>query len=153
MTKWSDLLEKSICLAVNAHQGQRQKDGSPYILHPLHLMQQQTTPEAQIVAVLHDVVEDTDVTFDDLETLGLPTEVVEAVRLLTHDEGTSYPDYIRSIKSNPLARRVKMADLSHNMDIRRLPEMTANAKSRLGKYHNAWLELNDSDRTAMRDGS
>ena len=143
--EWSTLLEKAILLAVQAHQGQRQKDGSPYILHPLHLMAQLDDPAAQMVAVLHDVVEDTAVTMADLVALGLPEAVIAALQLLTHDEAMPYELYIQQIADNPLARQVKLADLTHNMDIRRLPVVTAKDRVRLQKYHQSWQFLQRCD--------
>ena len=141
---WPVLLERAISIAVNAHQGQRQKDGAPYILHPLHLMQQLEQPDAKMAAILHDVVEDTDVTFADLESAGMPETVLAALRLLTHDAETPYLDYIKQIAGNPLARQVKMADLTHNMDVRRLPEITDKDRERLLKYHQAWQMLSEA---------
>ncbi|MCB0028900.1 MAG: hypothetical protein KDE28_13385 [Anaerolineales bacterium] len=141
---WATLLEKAILLATQAHQGQRQKDGSPYILHPLHLMAQLDGTDAQLVAVLHDVVEDTAITMTDLVDLGLPDAVIAALQLLTHDEAVPYEAYIRQIADNPLARRVKLADLTHNMDIRRLPAVTAKDLARLQKYHQAWQFLQNA---------
>lgn len=134
----SDLLEKAIALAVTAHAGQRDKADSPYILHPLHLMLQMESDEERITAVLHDIVEDTTVTFDELAELGLPDSVLTALRLLTHETAVSYDDYIVAIKPNDLARRVKLADLSHNMDIRRLETPTDKDWERLTKYRRAW---------------
>lgn len=138
------LLEKAIKLAVNAHTGQLDKTGQPYILHPLHLMLQMETEAAMITAVLHDVVEDTAVTMADLTKIGLSPSVLEAVRLLTHDkDNVSYLDYIAAINENPLARQVKLADLAHNMDIRRLPApLTAKDHTRLNRYRQAWQQLN-----------
>ncbi|MCP4357875.1 MAG: GTP pyrophosphokinase [Chloroflexi bacterium] len=137
------LLEQAIALAVAAHAGQVCRNGCPYILHPLHLMMQMETETEMMTAVLHDVVEDTAVTFDDLVALGLPEEVLTAVGLLTHDNDTSYRAYIATLKPNPLARRVKVADLEHNMDIRRLPYVRKKDLKRLRKYHCAWQMLCD----------
>lgn len=141
---WATLLEQAILLATRAHLGQRQKDGAPYILHPLHLMAQLDDPAAQLAAILHDVVEDTTVTMAELQTLGLPEPVMAALKLLTHDESLPYEAYIRRIAEDDLARQVKLADLAHNMDIRRLPEVTARDLERLQKYHRSWLILQGS---------
>ena len=143
---WASLLEKAILLATKAHLGQRQKDGSPYVLHPLRLMNQFEDPAAQLVAILHDVVEDTTVRMVDLVALGLPAAVIAALQLLTHDAAVPYETYIRQIAANRLARRVKLADLAHNMDIRRLPVMSAKDQERLQKYHQSWHYLQRSDR-------
>lgn len=135
-------LEKAIALAVEAHAGQVDKMGRPYILHPLHLMLQMETEEEMMTAVLHDVIEDTAVTLEELKGMGFPDTVLAAVALLTHDAATSYDTYIAAIKPNPLARRVKLADLAHNMDIRRLPQLSRRDWRRLKKYYRAWETLN-----------
>ena len=137
------LVEKAIALALEAHQGQLDKSGSPYILHPLRLMLQMESETEMITALLHDVVEDSAWELDQLREMGFPAEVLEALALLTHDTaGDPYDDYIQRIKQNPLARRVKLADLSHNMDIRRLPApLSMKDMGRLEKYRRAWEAL------------
>jgi len=135
------MLEKAIALAAEAHAGQVGKDGRPYILHPLHLMLQMETEAEMVTAVLHDVVEDTAVTFADLEAMGFPEEVLAALRLLTHEAGVPYEEYVAAIKLHPLARRVKLADLAHNMDMRRIPHLQPKDLARLEKYHLAWEML------------
>ncbi len=139
------LLEKAIAVALQAHEGVLDKSGKPYILHPLRLMLQMDTEEAKIVAVLHDVVEDSDISLDDLEKLDFPPPILDALALLTHDKGAvEYGDYINEIKDNPLSRQVKLADLAHNMDIRRLPHpMTERDWERLRRYRLAWETLTD----------
>lgn len=134
-------LERAIQIAVGAHAGQMGKDGSPYILHPLRLMLKMTTEEERIVAVLHDVVEDTDITFDDLRKEGFTEAVIEALQLLTHDDDVPYDDYVAAIKPHPLARRVKLADLEDNSDIKRLSGIEDKDLQRLRKYHRAWMTL------------
>ncbi len=139
-----DLIEKAIALAVEAHAGEVDKQGKPYILHPLHLMMQMETAEEMITAVLHDVVEDTALTLEDLRQQGFPEAVLEALALLTHDTAsTSYEEYVAAIKPNPLACKVKLADLAHNMDVRRLPEMGMKDYGRLEKYRRAWDMLQE----------
>jgi (p)ppGpp synthase/HD superfamily hydrolase len=133
-----NLIEKAIVLAVEAHAGQVDKAGRPYILHPLHLMLQMETEAEMVTAVLHDVVEDTAVTWVELETMGFPEDVLAALRLLTHEDDIPYEAYVTAVKENPLARRVKLADLAHNMDVRRLPRLRANDIERLQKYRRAW---------------
>ena len=135
------MLEKAIAVAVEAHGGQAAKDGRPYILHPLHLMLQMETEVEMMTAVLHDVVEDTAVTFADLAAMGFPEEVLAALRLLTHEPGVPYEAYVAAIKPHPLARRVKLADLEHNMDSRRNPHLQPKDLVRLEKYHLAWEML------------
>jgi (p)ppGpp synthase/HD superfamily hydrolase len=138
------LVEKAIALAVAAHAGEVDKQGKPYILHPLRLMMQMETAEEMITAVLHDVIEDTSTTLEDLGQHGFPEVVLDALALLTHDTAsTSYEEYVAAIKPNPLARKVKLADLAHNMDIRRLPEMGMKDYGRLEKYRRAWEMLQD----------
>jgi (p)ppGpp synthase/HD superfamily hydrolase len=136
-------LEKAIESAARAHAEQVDKTGKPYILHPLQLMMQMDTEEEMITAVLHDVVEDTPVTFESLEELGISGAVLAALKLLTHDTAaTPYEEYISAIRTNPLARRVKLADLAHNMDVRRLPvPLTSKDWGRLEKYRRAWSVL------------
>lgn len=109
-------------IATKAHKGQIDKAGVPYIEHPKKVASFVHTPIEKVVALLHDVVEDTDYTFKDLQNEGVPAEAIEALRLLTHNENTDYIDYIDSIikSENKLAITVKMADLKHNMDISRL---------------------------------
>ncbi len=136
------LLERAIEIAVEAHAGQTQKNGTPYILHPLHLMLQMEDEEAQIVAVLHDVVEDTEVTLADLQAEGFSDEVVVAISLVTRQKGMSYEQFIEDIIPHDLARRVKLADLEHNMDVRRLPmPMIEKDFERLMQYREAYERL------------
>jgi (p)ppGpp synthase/HD superfamily hydrolase len=135
------LLERAIEIAVRAHAGQKGKDGSPYILHPLRVMAQVGTDAERMAAVLHDVVEDTEVTLGDLREAGFPEEVLRAVTLLTHEEGISYEDYVERLKPHPIARRIKLADLEDNSDIRRLSGIEERDLERLRKYHRAWQIL------------
>jgi (p)ppGpp synthase/HD superfamily hydrolase len=135
------LLEKAIEIALRAHAGQKGKDGSPYILHPLRVMTRVGTDEERIAAVLHDVVEDSDVTLDDLRQAGFSGKVLTTVKLLTHEEGVSYEDYVNRLKSDPMARRIKLADLEDNSDIRRLSGIEEKDLERLRKYHRAWQIL------------
>lgn len=106
-------IKKAMIIAYNAHNGQVDKSGIPYIYHPIHLAEQMNTETECIVALLHDVVEDTNVTFDELEKEFSP-EIIEALKLLTHDKNVDYLEYVRKIKNNPIARKVKLADLYHN---------------------------------------
>src|ERR1700693_2644795 len=106
-----ELLEKAIGIAVEAHRGQKDRHGSPYILHPLRVMQRTATATDQIVAVLHDVVEDTDWTFDQLRQEGFPQIIIEALERVTKKEGEKYEDFVRRSAEHPLSRSVKIADL------------------------------------------
>ena len=110
-------------IAYARHHGQQDKAGLPYIFHPYHLAEQMEDDEyAVCTALLHDVVEDTGMTFRELEEEGFPAEVIRALKLLTHQDGVPYlGQYIEDIKKDPLARKVKMADLRHNLDATRLP--------------------------------
>lgn len=137
-------IEKAIVIAVQAHQGQKDKAGQPYILHPLRVMLSQKEPEAMIAAVLHDVVEDTDVTLDQLAEAGFSKDILDDVRLLTHDQCIPYMDYIKSIAANHIARQVKLADLIDNMDLDRIPNPQKKDYLRLEKYQIAYNYLINS---------
>ena len=114
---------KAIIIAYNAHINQKDRSGLPYILHPIHLAEQMDTEEECIVALLHDVVEDT-----------FSTTIIDALKLLTHDKDTDYFEYIERIKTNPLAVKVKLADLKHNSDETRLENITEKDIARNKKY-------------------
>jgi (p)ppGpp synthase/HD superfamily hydrolase len=136
-------LQRALEIAVEAHKSQKQKDGSPYALHPIRLSMSLSSEEQKIVALLHDVVEDTDWTFDDLTSEGFSENIIAALRLLTHTDDTPYEEYIERLSSNSLARAVKKADLTDNMDIKRIPEFTEWDFERLQKYHGAWRRLSE----------
>jgi (p)ppGpp synthase/HD superfamily hydrolase len=137
-----NLLEKSIDFALKVHAGQEDRYGRPYILHPLTVMLQMDTAEEMMAAVLHDAIEDSDTSLEELRRLGLPDEVVRAVSLLTHNKDrNSYDEYVRQLKPNPIARKVKLADLAHNMDIRRMDEVTEKDTARLDRYRRSWETL------------
>ncbi len=136
-------LQRALEIAVESHKNQKQKDGTPYALHPIRLSMSLESEEQKIVALLHDVVEDTDWTFEDLVREGFSENVIEALRLLTHTDGSLYEDYIERLASNSLAKAVKKADLADNMDFKRIPEPTERDFARLQKYHRAWRRLRD----------
>lgn len=137
-------LERAIAIALDVHRGQTDRQGRPYILHPLHVMLQMDSESEMVAAVLHDVVEDSEMTLDDLSAEGFSTEVLNAVDLLTHDKTTmAYEDYVQRLKPDPIARKIKLADLRHNMDIRRIKKMSPHDQARLEKYHRAWRILNE----------
>lgn len=138
-----DLIEKSLKIALDAYTGKKDKAGKTYILHPLRIMQKMESVELKAVAILHDVIEDSDYTADDLRTEGIPDEVVEAVVSLTRNEGESYSDFIDRASRNVLARDVKLADIEDNMDILRLEEIREKDLERLKKYHKAYSRLKD----------
>lgn len=133
---------KAMLIAFNAHYGQYDKSGVPYIYHPIHLAEQMETEPECIVALLHDVVEDTDITFEELEK-EFSTEVIEALKLLTHDKSVPYMDYVKNLKSNPISRKVKLADLRHNSDKTRLEKMTIKDWKRNEKYAKAIAFLSE----------
>ena len=116
---YSELTNKAMKIAYAAHQGQTDYNGIPYIFHPIHLAEQMDDEISTCVALLHDTVEDTSVTLEQLAA-EFPKEVVDAVALLTHADGVEYFDYVRTIKANPIAVQVKLADLSHNGDPKRI---------------------------------
>lgn len=135
---YNELYDKALQIAVRAHKGQKDKAGHDYILHPIRVSERCDDPRAKIVALLHDTIEDTDVTADYLREEGFTEEIVEAVLAVTRSEGEEYDDYVRRAAQNELGRMVKRADLEDNMDIRRLPELTDRDVERLRKYLRAW---------------
>ncbi len=139
--KKRELLEKAIGIAVAAHRGQRDRYGAPYILHPLRVMSRVQTEEDKIVAILHDVVEDTHWSPEDLRREGFPEPLLEALACVTKREGEAYEDFVKRSAGNPVARRVKIADLEDNLDIRRMPAIAEEDLGRLRKYLAAWREL------------
>lgn len=128
------MLEKAIRLAAKGHEGQMDKGGQPYILHPIRVMLQCETIEEKTVAMLHDLLEDTFITAEDLRQESFPEEIIEAVLLLTREKDADYMAYIARICENRLAARVKLADLTDNMDLNRLPGLTRRDFERLEKY-------------------
>lgn len=124
-----------ICFA--AHKEQTDKSGLPYVFHPFHVAEQMDTEEEVAAALLHDVAEDTDITFDDMKKLGISDNVICALKLLTHDENVPYMDYVRKIAEDPLAAKVKKADLVHNSDLSRLDVQDEEAMARAEKYRQA----------------
>lgn len=131
---YTTLTKKALDIASRAHKDQMDKSGLPYIFHPFHLAEQMTDEATCCVALLHDVVEDTPLTFEDLEKEGFYPEIIEALKLLTHDDDVEYMDYVAEIKKNPIARAVKLADLRHNADLSRLEKPTEKDILRREKY-------------------
>jgi len=131
------ILEEAIALAAEAHAGQTDKAGAPYVLHLLRVMQAQSSTEARMAGVLHDLVEDTSYTFGDLEEMGYPSEVIEALRHMTKRDGESYQEFAERAGEHPIARKVKIADLEDNMDVTRLDRVTEEDARRLAKYRRA----------------
>ena len=134
---YTEQTEKALKLCFLAHKDQTDKVGIPYVFHPFHLAEQMEDEVSTVVALLHDVVEDTDYTLEDLRQMGFSTEALEAVALLTHDPAVPYEEYLIPIKANPIARRVKLADLTHNSDPTRVREVTPQMEARWEKYRKA----------------
>lgn len=141
--KKGEQLSKMLVLATNAHAGQFDKGGKPYILHPLKVMHylRSEDEELQCIALGHDVIEDTDVTFAQLREDGFSDRVIEGIRCLTKQQGETYEEYKEKVFSNRDAMRVKMADLRHNTDIRRLKGATEKDLIRTQKYYTFYLEI------------
>ena len=134
---YTDNTKKALKLCFEAHKNQTDKSGMPYVFHPFHLAEQMETEETTIVALLHDVVEDTDYTIEDLIAMGFSKAVTDAIALMTHDDDTEYMDYVRAIKDNPIAKAVKLDDLNHNSDTTRLDVVDTRALKRVEKYQQA----------------
>lgn len=135
-------LARAIEIATEAHKGQVDKAGNEYIGHPLRVMEMGNTEEEKIVGVLHDVVEDTDWSFDMLEAEGFAPEIIAALKCVTKiSENENYDSFIERVKKNPLATAVKINDLTDNMDIRRLPYLGDKDVKRLKKYLKAYKKL------------
>ena len=137
MMIYTPITKKALKLCFEAHKEQVDKSGMPYVFHPFHLAEQMQTEEATVVALLHDVVEDTDYTIDDLTSMGFGKTITDAIALLTHADGVAYMDYVRKIKNNPIAKAVKLADLKHNSDLTRLDVVDEKALNRKEKYSKA----------------
>ena len=134
---YTNLTKKALKLCFEAHKEQVDKSGMPYVFHPFHLAEQMTDETTTVVALLHDVVEDTELTFDDLEKQGFGEEIISALKLLTHNDDTPYMDYVAKIKNNKIATAVKLADLKHNSDLTRLDIVDEKALKRKEKYEKA----------------
>ena len=131
---YSEQTKKAMRLSFKAHEGQLDRCGIPYVTHPLHLAEQMPDEDCTVAALLHDVVEDTDFSLEDLRRMGFPPRALEAVALLTHDPAEPYLDYVARLKQNPVARTVKLADLRHNSDLTRLDTVTERDLARVEKY-------------------
>lgn len=131
------MTKKALKICFNAHHNQVDKTGIPYVFHPFHLAEQMNDENSVCVALLHDVVEDTDISFNDLINEGFNEDIIGALRLLTHNDDTPYMEYIKKIKKNPLARKVKLADLNHNSDLSRLDLEVDKLPPKLNLYKEA----------------
>ena len=141
MKDFETLLTLAIAIANQAHAGQLDKAGKPYISHPLTVMAQMDTLESKIVAVLHDAIEDSELKIEDLVKQGFPEFITDAIAAITKLDGELYENYIMRVKSNAIARRVKIADVTHNMDMSRIANPTAKDFQRLEKYKKVLQEL------------
>ena len=121
---YTEMTKKALKLSFEAHKNQTDKSGVPYVFHPFHLAEQMNDEITTCVALLHDVVEDTDYTLYDLSSIGFSEEIIEAISLMTHDKNIPYMDYIDQIAKNSIAKAVKFADLKHNSDLSRLNVVT-----------------------------
>ncbi len=129
--------KRTILFAYDAHRGQYDKSGLPYITHPLHVAETMETEDECVVALLHDVLEDTDITIEDMTRVGVSARQIAALQLLCHDDSVPYLDYVQAIRVDPIARKVKLADLHHNSDLTRLNVVTTQDMERVEKYKQA----------------
>ena len=136
-------LQRAIAIAVEAHRDQTRRNGSPYVLHPLRVMLSFEDETRRIIGVLHDVVEDSDWSLDELREEGFAAEVVAAVDALTKREGEDYQDYLDRLETDALARSVKLADLRDNMSVVELPVVREQDTQRLNRYRQAYKLLSD----------
>lgn len=143
---YTPLTKKAMQLCFDSHKEQVDKSGMPYIFHPLILAEQMNTEETTIVALLHDVVEDTSITLEDLRSMGFEHTVLEAINLMTHKKGVPYMEYVAAIKENPIARQVKIADLRHNSTLSRLDAVGQRDLERVAKYKKALDFLTDDEK-------
>lgn len=134
---YTPMTKKAMRIAYEAHHGQLDKTGLPYIFHPFHMAETMTTENSVITALLHDVIEDTDMTLEDLAREGFSEDILTALNLLTHNPGEAYMDYISRLSTCPLARQVKLGDLRHNSDITRLDVIDEKMEKRQKKYAKA----------------
>ena len=141
--KENSLLNKAIIIAVSAHKGQIDKGGQPYIFHSINVMMKMNTIEEKIVAVLHDVVEDTSITMGNLKEAGFGDNILIPLKLLTKSKGVNYMSYIKNIMANPVAKKVKLEDIKNNMDLTRILLPTQEDYERNSKYEKA-LEILDN---------
>ncbi len=140
---YTEKTKRALRLCFEAHKNQTDKSGLPYVFHPFHLAEQMTDEATTITALLHDVVEDTRYTFEDLAAMDFGDDVMTALRLLAHNDDTPYMDYILRLRDNPIARAVKLADLAHNSDSSRLDYVDDRSRAREEKYRQAMALLNE----------
>jgi len=143
--RYTPLTKKALAICFDAHKEQRDKSGAPYVFHPFHLAEQMETEAEICTALLHDTVEDSSYTLDDLRAAGFPEEILDAISLMTHNDAEPYMDYVARIRHNPIARRVKLADLAHNSTLARLDSPTPKDLARREKYLAAIALLQEQD--------
>lgn len=141
---YTEMTKKALKLSFEAHKNQVDKSGMPYVFHPFHLAEQMKDEQTTIVALLHDVFEDTDYSLDDLSLMGFGDKIIEAISLMTYDKNIPYMDYVVQISKNQIAKAVKLADLKHNSDLTRLDAVTDKDLKRMEKYKKAIVLLENS---------
>ena len=142
---YTPMTKIALKLCFEAHKDQIDKSGMPYVFHPFHLAEQMADENTTIVALLHDVIEDTEYTLDDLRKFGFAEDVLSAISLMTHADDVPYMEYVVKIKTNPIAKAVKLADLKHNSDMSRLDRITQKDEERAKKYKQAIELLENSN--------
>ena len=142
---YTPMTKIALKLCFEAHKDQIDKSGMPYVFHPFHLAEQMADENTTIVALLHDVIEDTEYTLDDLRKFGFAEDVLSAISLMTHADDVPYMEYVVKIKTNPIAKAVKLADLKHNSDMSRLDRITQTDEERAKKYKHAIELLENSN--------
>lgn len=143
---YTEKTKKALSLCFEAHKNQKDKSGMPYVFHPFHLAEQMETEETTIVALLHDLIEDTDYTLENLTEMGFEENITNAIALMTHNPEVEYMDYVSAIKNNPIAKTVKIADLKHNSDLSRLDFVDEKALKRRVKYLKALALLEEQEK-------
>lgn len=138
------MIDTAIEIATICHRNQKDLGGEFYILHPIRLMMKMQTNEEKIVAILHDVIEDSEMNISFIRAAGFSEDVIEALEYLTKRKGELYGNYIKRLSKNKIAKKVKVADLEDNMNIKRLSKLTDNSYKRFKKYHQAWSYLNSN---------
>lgn len=146
MKSLEDQLEQAIQLASTKHYGQRDKSGKPYIFHLIHVMNNVNNLSSKIVAILHDILEDTDMTKSDLINLGFCENIVEAIDILTKPKQEVYMNYIKEVSQNSISKEVKLADLKHNMDLTRLETISEKDLKRVEKYVKSYKYLTSNSK-------
>ena len=142
---YTPMTKIALKICFEAHKNQTDKSGMPYVFHPFHLAEQMVDEKTTVVALLHDVIEDTEYTIDDLKNMGFSDDILSAIALMTHADGVPYMEYVAKIKTNSIAKAVKLADLRHNSDMSRLDKVTIRDCERAEKYKKAIDLLESSD--------